>query len=186
MEYTYKIVNCMRTTYLPNPIDLETLHYHLPQSKLLRGRPRMLVIRLTNGRNIQIFQNGKIQVLGAISNFVAQQMKCELQLKLNQIQNKKSSTKVQAIKIPNWMISNLVVSININQRLKLSSIPYSDHFMSYEPEIFPALLINYLKPVHVAVFHNGKIIVTGLKLVNQIPALVKCIYEILSPYIIKK
>lgn len=35
--------------------------------------------------------------------------------------------------------------------------------MCYEPELFPAALISRWLPVHVAVFHNGKVIITGLK-----------------------
>lgn len=35
--------------------------------------------------------------------------------------------------------------------------------MLYEPELFPAALISRWLPAHIAVFHNGKVIITGLK-----------------------
>ena len=38
--------------------------------------------------------------------------------------------------------------------------------MCYEVEIFPAALIRKWEPMHVALFHNGKMIVTGVKDVN--------------------
>ena len=39
----------------------------------------------------------------------------------------------------------------------------SNNNVFYETELFPAALIQKWSPAHVAVFHNGKVIVTGIK-----------------------
>lgn len=38
--------------------------------------------------------------------------------------------------------------------------------MFYEIELFPAVLINEWEPAHVALFHNGYVVVTGIKSVQ--------------------
>ena len=171
----------MRVSQLPKRIDLEEVHTCIPQSTFLKGRPRMVVIKLTNGRNIQIFQNGKIQLLGAISNSVALQMKYELQQKLTPILEKMQILNRQ-VTISEWKVTNLVVSVDIKHRLKLTNVISSSYDMSYEPEIFPALLIKRLKPIHIAAFHSGKLILTGLKSVSQIPFILEQLLPMLLPY----
>lgn len=57
--------------------------------------------------------------------------------------------------------------------------------MSYEPELFPALLIDYFKPVHATVFRNGKLIITGLKLEEEIPIFVNKLLHFFHKYEIK-
>ena len=39
--------------------------------------------------------------------------------------------------------------------------------MTFEAELFPAVLIRHFHPIHVAVFHTGRCILTGLKSVEQ-------------------
>ena len=210
----YKIINILRTSQLPHTIDLGLLHKHIPTAKYYTGRPKMFVLRLTNGRNIQLFQNGKIQVLGAISNSVAQQMKYELQVKIlapfllkireqqhhhrRQKKKKKKEEHGQYSQqqwkkysrrtfphLSKWEISNLVISVDLQCALKLMNIPNSNHEIFYEPDILAACLINAFKPVHIAVFHNGKAILTGLKSERQIPAIVRSLLPIVSPYMCK-
>ena len=185
MDVSYKIVNIMRTTKLQNPINLEDLHNSFPQSKFLRGRPQMVLIRLSNGRNIQVFRNGTIQLLGAISNFDAQSMKCELEKSLLPILNLEK-THPMMTSIPNWEMSNIVASIDLHCHLQLSNIATSNSCMTFEPEIFPALLIDALYPIHVAAFHNGKIILTGLKSESHIPMVINKLIFFLSSYMLMK
>ena len=54
-----------------------------------------------------------------------------------------------------------MISTHLNERISLAQ--HSNHELTYEPELFPAMLINRWLPVHVAVFHTGKVIITGLK-----------------------
>ena len=49
--------------------------------------------------------------------------------------------------------------------------------MCYEPELFPAALISHWLPVHVAIFHNGKVIITGLKSEKQIEPILQSLID---------
>lgn len=57
---------------------------------------------------------------------------------------------------------NMVASVQLNRRIRLHHITSSNGVMSYESELFPAALITKWKPAHVAAFHNGKVILTGV------------------------
>ena len=67
-------VNIMRQMKICAPIDLERLHEDIEDSKLYRARPQMLLIRMKNGRNMQLFRNGTVQILGRISHSEAKWM----------------------------------------------------------------------------------------------------------------
>ena len=55
----------------------------------------------------------------------------------------------------------MVVSAQLKTPVALPNLTSSDYF--YECEIFPAALIAKWRPAHIALFHNGKVIVTGVK-----------------------
>ena len=92
---------------------------------------------------------------------------------------------MQMITIPDWRISNIVVSIDLHQNLHLSAVTMSNSYMTFEPEIFPALLIDFLRPIHIAAFHSGKVILTGLKSEARIPIIIDKLIHFLYDYEIK-
>ena len=147
------VVNMMRTMKATTRIDLEGLHRELG-GKLYRGRPEMLVIPTSVGKNIQMFRNGTIQILGHISqnlaNFMCQELKNWTHLQISPMK-----------------ISNLVMSAQLKKKPCLSTIQHSNAQVFYEIELFPAVLIRIWEPAHVAVFHNGHVIVTGIKSINE-------------------
>ena len=55
------------------------------------------------------------------------------------------------------------MSAQLKKRPCLSKIAHSNASLFYEVELFPAALITRWKPAHVALFHNGHVIVTGIK-----------------------
>ena len=57
----------------------------------------------------------------------------------------------------------MVVSLSLRQDMPLHNIQSSDATVFYEAELFPAALIRKWAPAHVAVFHNGRVIITGVK-----------------------
>ena len=69
--------------------------------------------------------------------------------------------------ISNPTVDNLVISAQLNEYVTFSNIHRSNHNVTYEPELFPAALITCWLPVHVALFPNSKVIITGLKSVKQ-------------------
>ena len=76
-----------------------------------------------------------------------------------------------------WTVRNLVISSHLNKGISLSKT--SNYELSYEPELFPAMLISRWLPVHVAVFHTGKVIVTGLTSEMQVLPLLDAVTDYL-------
>ena len=79
--------------------------------------------------------------------------------------------------LSNLIVSNLVISSHLNEHISLAT--RSNHELSYEPELFPAMLISRWLPVHVAVFHTGKVIITGLKSETQVSPILDTVIDYL-------
>ena len=156
---TRRIINLMREMKTDQIITLEDVfHLYQEESVYHRGRPEMLVMRMKiNGRNLQLFRGGKIQILGPIPNNEAESMRCEIATRLRRV------PKMEKCQVTQLTITNVVASLQLPYTISLKNIPHSNHDMSYEVEIFPAALIRKWHPVHVALFHNGTMIVTGVK-----------------------
>ena len=152
------IINLMRAMDVNQVIDLESVHDTYPdETKLYRGRPEMLTMRMTNGRCLQMFRGGKVQILGCIPTSDAEKMRLEF------INRLKKMKKMRNSRVTKLTIVNMVVSAQLVKKTCLRKIARSDSNLFYEVELFPAALIKKWHPVHVAVFHNGKVIFTGLK-----------------------
>ena len=143
------MVNKMYTMKCRDTMDLHHLH-RLLGGTLHTGRPEMLVFPTSVGRNMQVFRNGTIQILGGVSEDIANAM----------CQDFERRTRV---KLPPRTISNLVMSARLKKKPCLSTIRHSNARVFYEIELFPAALITCWKPAHIALFHNGHVIVTGIK-----------------------
>ena len=160
-----QVINIVRVMSANQSLNLELIHHNFNDSKLHRGRPEMLVVCMSNGRNLQIFRGGKIQIFGRLKQNEVEGMRHELVMKLKRIF---PNLQVTALKIV-----NLVVNVKLNHAIPLRTISSSNSTVFYEAELFPAALIRKWHPAHVAVFHNGKVIITGIKTITSI-------YEILS------
>ena len=55
------------------------------------------------------------------------------------------------------------MSAQLKTKPNLLKIQHSNAHVFYEIELFPAVLIRSWEPAHVALFHNGHVIVTGIK-----------------------
>lgn len=157
-----RIINLMREMRVNQPVVLEDVfRLYKNESKLYRGRPEMLVMRMkSNGRNLQLFRGGKVQILGPIVKKEAEKMRREFILRLRRV------TLMTKCQVTALTITNMVVSLQLPSVINLRNILYSNRDLSYEVELFPAALIRKWYPIHVALFHNGKMIVTGVKDVN--------------------
>ena len=164
MSVACRIINLMREMRVDRKVPLEDV-YHLyeEETKFYRGRPEMLVMRMkTNGRNLQIFRGGKVQILGHVSDEEAEEMRREFVTRLKKLK------KMENCQVTNLTLVNLVVSLQLPSNINLKNISHSNRDLSYEVELFPAALIRKWHPAHVAVFHNGKMIVTGIKSLNVV------------------
>ena len=79
--------------------------------------------------------------------------------------------------ISDLTVDNLVISTQLSEHVTFSNIHSSNQDLSYEPELFPAALISQWLPVHVAIFHNGKVIITGLKSETQINPILQSLID---------
>ena len=70
---------------------------------------------------------------------------------------------MQQCQVTKMTISNLVISVQLKKEVFLRKIVLTDANWFHEIELFPAALIRKWYPVHIAIFHNGKVILTGLK-----------------------
>ncbi len=80
------------------------------------------------------------------------------------------------IKSLTYTIQNIVVkiSLNLGEDLALRKINAKINNSEYNPERFPGLFIRFKYPKCVSIiFRNGKLIITGLKLFNQIDLVIK-------------
>ena len=114
----------------------------------------MLVFPTTVGRNMQVFRNGTVQILGDVSDELALIMCHEFEEKTH-------------VSLPPMTISNLVMTARLKKRPCLSTIRCSNARVFYEIELFPAAFISDWEPAHVALFHNGHVIVTGIKTTEE-------------------
>ena len=167
-----QVVNCMRELRLGISIDLEQLHHLLPHGKFYRGRPKMLVVRMSCGHNLQLFPNGCIQIMGRVSHSNALSMSSEILQHLRQL--------YPHLRMPTLTLKNLVVSVRLKKKIPLHHIKHSSSTHSYEPELFPALLVRRYHPVHIAVFHTGRCILTGLQSMEQAHTIVSQLSEELN------
>ena len=167
MVDTVQVVNCMREFRLSARINLQDVHTILPHAKHYRGRPQMLVVKLSCGRNLQLFPSGCVQIMGNVSLSKAQSMQCEIMHHLRRLDPR--------IGMSPLTLKNLVVSVRLRKTIPLHRLKHSSSTLSYEPELFPAILMRRYHPVHIAVFHSGRCILTGLRSVEQAQCI---IYEL--------
>ena len=156
------IINLMRNMKVNRPIALEEVHQvYREDSKLYRGRPEMLVMKMSNGRNMQCFRGGKVQILGRVENAEAEGMRLEFIEKLKRVK------KMRECQLTTMTVSNLVISVQLKRAISLRKIELTNSDLFHETELFPAALIQKWHPVHIAVFHNGTVILTGLKTIEH-------------------
>lgn len=178
-----KIINLMRIMkpVLEVRLDLSDLHRALG-GKLYPGRPHMLVVRMGNGRNIQIFQGGCIQILGRITDAEAEGMRQDLigRLSQNVVNNTMCRELYKQVQTSPFRIANIVLHAHLRKQMCLRRIAQSNDSHFYEIEIFPAALIRKWSPAHIALFHNGNVIITGVKSVSQCQYLLSSLQHYLS------
>ena len=74
--------------------------------------------------------------------------------------------------LPPWTVNNLVFRFDLQRQCRFNDVVCSKT-LSYEPELFPAILISKWHPSHVTLFTNGKGMITGTKSL-------KCAVEIVN------
>ena len=121
------------------------------------GRPNMTRWKM-NGVTILFFTGGAIQVIGKEATL-------SLALKIRQIIKWIFKTKMKiavAVNISQPVLQNMVVTCKYLKPFYLTGRSSSSLYF-YETELFPAALIRYWAPAHVALFPSGSLVCTGIK-----------------------
>lgn len=73
----------------------------------------------------------------------------------------------------------MVLNVQLKKEVCLEKILESDFNVNYELELFPAALLANWHPAHVALFRNGKAVITGVKSMEKASEIV----TLLSQYV---
>lgn len=119
--------------------------------KYLKRYPTQIVIRIKNKFTCLIFTSGHIRFMGNCDLGSCNEF-------LNYIDFIHTSVITPLHKVSETICINTKRSINL---FDFVSKHCCSSLVKFEPEIFPAVSLHFWSPIHVNVFHTGKIIVLG-------------------------
>ena len=154
-----KVTNLVYTTRIGTKIDLQLV----ANSSLARYNPRRFngLITKQGGGTCLLFNNGKLVIVGVKTRKEAVEtmnLLIEMLRKLN-----------FEVNDGYLYLRNLVAYHDYEVEVYLPALYNSlrgKYVVTYEPEISPALMIKI--PYTIRIFHNGKVIFTGLKSFGQL------------------
>lgn len=174
VSLSMRVVNAHYQMRCSRRIDLQQLA-KVVDGKLYRGRPTMLSCRMM-GKRIQFFPNGTIQILGGgVTKSLLTTMTQMVSHLLSQC------ISMADFSLSPWTVNNIVFYFNLFQLFSVDHIMCSKD-VSYEPELFPAILICKWQPAHITLFPNGRGMITGIKLPKQALDIVYCIPSFLQQH----
>jgi len=157
-DYSVNVINANFRSSHDKPIDLKNLHLLLPNISKLHIKPSQLVIKDEKG-TIVFFSNGKMRIMGCIDELDATSLSYKYTMMLDDDCNFQP---VYSQSMSIRVVYN--VRINLNKFARESTtLP-----LQYEPELFPAVLLKKYKPISVNVFSSGKIIMCGVRDIQQV------------------
>jgi TATA-box binding protein (TBP) (component of TFIID and TFIIIB) len=173
MTYCIDVVNCNYRSTVGKPLNLSVLHASIPNSKLCT-KPKQLVIKDPQG-TLLFFSNGKLRVMGCNDELEA----TFLAYKYVQLIDKSDD-------FHNVFAQSSTVRVTFHKKIHLQKLVHSTLIsgclMQHEPELFPAVLIRKYKPLSVNVFSSGKIMICGVKDVDQVHNIMKDLCVVLENF----
>ena len=115
---------------------------------------------------ILFFPNGTIQCVGNTCDDDVRYMHMEL-------------CDVLQLQLPDWEMKSMTVLCMLNKTCNFRHLSSNKH-VTYEVEIFPAAQMTFWHNVHVHVFHNGKMIITGIKDISHVSNIVHDVLDYLN------
>ncbi|KAK0715175.1 hypothetical protein B0H67DRAFT_490156 [Lasiosphaeris hirsuta] len=169
--------NVVATVNLDCRIDLKVLADQARNVEYNRKKFHALVMRIRDPKTTTlIFASGKMVVTGAKSEEAA---RLAARKHARIVQKCGFNTKFRDFKVQNFVGSS---ALGFHIRLEGVSAHYYT-FCHYEPEIFPGLIYRIVKPrVVCLVFANGKLVLTGAKVLEDLNEAFNCLYPILLDY----
>ncbi len=168
-----KIQNIVSTINTNCTLDLMKIAKSALNVEYKQDRFGALVMRIREPRSTAlIFMTGKIVVAGtkteneakiASKKFVKKLLKLGFKVTFNE-----------------FKIQNIVCSYNMQALLSLEKIYLrTENFSCYEPELFPGLILRIEKAT-LLIFGSGKIVITGLKMYDDVSRIFSSVYHIVS------
>lgn len=179
-SYSVVVINANYRTSHDKCINLEHFHYLLLHSfkisSKLCTKPAQLVIKDEKG-TLLFFSNGKLRIMGCIDELEATFLAYKYTMMIDDDYNFQpvysQSMTVKVVMQNNNNKINLQTFVDV---CSSSLIPFQ-----YETELFPAVLIRKYKPISVNVFSSGKIIMCGVRDIQQVHDII----HDLQPYLLK-
>lgn len=114
---------------------------------------------------ILIFPNGTIQSIGQGSD-------CQLEMVHSILCDIFQET------LPNWKLTTMTLVCTLKYEFDFRNLSSND-VIQYEPELFPAAQIKLWHPIHVHAFHNGRLVLTGVKVFEVLSEIIPRLKHIL-------
>jgi len=172
----YKIINIVASTQIGHKLDLTILRDELPNIEYSPKRYYAAIYRCRKPKvSVLVNSSGKLIFTGAKSIEFLRIVRDNFFGDLIQLGYSPQPEEI--------LIQNIVLMINFHSPVNIENVylAHLDLQLEYEIEVFPGLIIKNENPKFtVLVFKTGKIILTGLKRVKDIPTCLKIIYNILT------
>ncbi|MBA2862405.1 TATA-box-binding protein [Methanococcus maripaludis] len=161
MEPEIKIVNVVVSTQIGTDIDLEYAADILDNAEYEPEQFPGLVCRLSDPKvALLIFRSGKLNCTGAKS-------KDDAVIAINKIIKELQEAGMDIIDNPEVNVQNMVATTELGMEPNLDDISTLE-CTEYEPEQFPGLVYRLSDPkVVVLIFGSGKVVITGLKRIDD-------------------
>lgn len=155
-----EIVNITATVEMKNLFDLTELLHKLPDSQLAN---RWVKIRIPPfDKYIAFYKSGKFLITGAKTESEIYDISKSV---VDYLRKYGIDNEIKNIKINNYvLLDQFDGDINLEDLI----IKLSKYNVSYEPEQFPGLIFKDENNVTFLLFNSGKIIITGVKSLNNI------------------
>ena len=165
-DYSVNVVNANYRTTHDKPIDLKKTHLIFSNISKLHVKPYQLVVKDESGGGggtLIFFSNGKIRIMGCIDELDASFLAYKYMMMLDENCN------FQPVYSQSMTISvTYPVKINLVKFVRECTAS-----LQYEPELFPAVLLKKYKPISVNVFSSGKIIMCGVRDIQQVDSIMQ-------------
>jgi len=175
-----QVQNCVATFSLGvMNLNLKALALRLKFCDYNPQRFAAMTIRLTKPRTTAlVFGSGNMVCTGS-KNIMESLLACRMYVRL-----------LQKADVPvcfhNFQVQNIVASVGVLHPIKLYELSQANGAnVSYEPEMFPGLVLRISNPkVVFLLFRSGKIVITGAKSMAAINRTYRCVYKhIIKPFL---
>ena len=149
---------------MKHSVNLHKLHKKIPNS-ILYKKPHQLVVKDEKG-TVLFFASGKLRVMGCIDELDAAFLVYSY------------TTLIKDDEFPPITLQSYTLKLHLGFRVSLGKMAAALEGVVYEPELFPALRIREFNPASINVFTTGKIIICGIRDVDEA-------HDILNKLIVK-